>query len=379
MAGTITITALDRMTPTIWSHMRLCRLRGVLAATPAAQRWVLHDPRMWLGKAFHQVMHAAAQSGASACDAEMAWESAVADAVHAAAQHPLDFRFRSPERWPGYFLIRQRALASAIQVQTRARVGNGAKREFTYGSRGTERTVETRDGRLSGRPDYYNGHTIVEYKSSLPDTSRPGATAVLDGYYRQLHLYAAILADLENRWPVAARIVAASGQVSEFRLDPEKCKDEAELALRALGDVNRELSCTTPLAQLASPNSESCARCPFQAVCPAFWRWLKERTCDVLPAAAAVEVVGIDMGHDSDLYTAHVAVASSSLPIDKDQAIVFRRSAHGDLTESPKGARWRVVSAGIRADARLRAHLSTVLLSEKSVPTLRLGTMRDDV
>ena len=85
------------------------------------------------------------------------------------------------------------------------------------------------------------------------------------------------------------------------------------------------------------------------------------------------------MGHDSDLYIAHVAVASSSRPIDQDQAIVLRRSTHGDLTDSPKDARWRVVSAVTRADARLRANLSTVILPEKSVPSFRIAAMSDDV
>ena len=379
MEDAIVISVLDRMTPTIWSHMRMCRLRGVLAATPAAQWWVLHDPRMWLGKVFHEVMEAAAQPGASACDAEMAWRTAVADAAHSAAEHPLDSRFRSPELWPGYFLVRQRALSSATQVQTKVRIGSASKRKSNHGARGTERRVETRDGRLAGRPDFYDGHTIVEYKSSLPDKSWPGATEILEGYCRQLYLYAAILADMENRWPAAARIVAASGQVSDFRLDPEKCKAEAKAALQALEDTNRELRRGTPPATLGSPNSQSCARCPFQALCPAFWRWLKEFRCEIVPPAAAVEVIGIDMGQDSDLYTAHIAVVSSSLPVGQDQALVLRRSAHGDLTESPKGARWRVVSAVIRPDARLRANLSTVVLSEKNVPTFRLAVMSNDV
>ena len=175
MADTIAITSLERMTPTIWSHMRLCRLRGVLAATPAAQEWVLHNPRMWLGTAFHRVMQAVVQPGASAYEAEIAWRRAVADAAHAASEHPLDFRFRSPERWPGYFLVRQRAMASATHVETRARPGIGDRGRLIDRVKGTERRIETRDGRLPVRPDFYDGHTIVEYKSSLPDKSSPGA------------------------------------------------------------------------------------------------------------------------------------------------------------------------------------------------------------
>ena len=146
MSSTLVLTSLPRMTPTIWSHMRLCRLRGVFASKHAAEAWVLHDPRGWLGTAFHRVMQASARPGASADDAEMAWRSSVADA---ATKHSLDFRFGAAERWPGYFLVRHRALASAAQVRAKAQTRNGAKRNASKAARGTERRIETRDGRYA--------------------------------------------------------------------------------------------------------------------------------------------------------------------------------------------------------------------------------------
>ena len=360
------------MTPTIWSHMRLCKLRGVFASKHAAEAWVLHDPRGWLGTAFHRVMQASARPGASADDAEMAWRSSVADAAGAAAKHPLDFRFGPAERWPGYFLVRQRALASAAQVRARPRAQDrsGAKRNAAKAARGTERRIETRDGRLAGRPDFFNGNTIVEYKSSLPDHSWPRAREVLDGYRRQLRLYAAILADVENRWPGNARLVAASGQVMEIRIDPEECKAEAEAALEALSDANSELLNGTPPETLARPNSVSCGRCPFQAVCPAFWKWIEKDGMADQSVAAALKVESIDVAYEADLYTAHVTVLASSRPMEKNQVIVLRRSVHGDLSDSPKGTRWRIVSAAVRGDSRLRANISTVVHAEKSVPKL---------
>lgn len=355
--------------------MRLCRLRGVFAATHAVEAWVLHDPRRWLGAAFHRVMQVAARPGPSTKDLEMAWRSAVADAADEAAEHPLDCRFGPPERWPSYFLVRQRALASATQLRSRTNVRSGSKLKATVGAKGTERRIETRDGRLAGRPDFFNGHTIVEYKSSLPDRSSPHATDILEGYRRQLRLYAAILADLESRWPVTAKLIAASGQSMEFHLDPDECMAEAEAAREALEEVNRELSRGTPPATLAKPDSASCRRCPFQVICPAFWKWIEEHSIEDLPAAASVEVVRIDIGHDADIYTANVAVMASSRPIDRHQAIVLRRSTHRDHSNSPKGTRWRIVSGMIRPEARLRANLSTVVILENRVPTFTPASM----
>ena len=217
MPNAIVLMPLARTSPTVWSHMRLCRLRGMLASAHAVDKWVLHDPRIWLGTAFHRVMEAAARPGPHAESADAVWQSAVNESAVAAAQHPLNSRFSVPERWPGYFLIRQRALTSAAAVG-KVGVRRTATGHSPRQTRGSERGLETRDGRLAGRPDHFDGRTITEYKSSLPDPSWPGAQEVLDGYRRQLRLYAAIIADVEGSWPAKGRIAAASGQVMEVKL-----------------------------------------------------------------------------------------------------------------------------------------------------------------
>ena len=370
MRETLVLSAPSRMTPTIWSHMRLCRLRGVLACTSAAEAWVLHDPRRWLGTAFHRVMQVAARPGASAEDVELAWSHAVAKAATAAAEHSLDSRFGTPERWPGYFLVRQRAMASATQVRVRVSTWKDSQRGTIGEGRGTERLVQTRDGLLAGRPDSYDGQTIVDYKSSLPDRNWPRATEILDEYQRQLRLYAAILADVGGSWPVSARIVAASGETVKFRIDEVECVAEAKAALEALEQVKRELSQGTPPEMLANPGSASCWRCPFQMICPGFWKWIEHNGFQDSSVAVAAEVVSIDVGHDSDLYTAQVVVLASSCPLENDQSVALRRSAHGDLIDTAPGSRWRIVSANVRANARLRSNLSTVVLSEDTVPRL---------
>ena len=118
--------------------------------------------------------------------------------------------------------------------------------------KGAERRVETRDVRLSGRPDFFDRHTIVEYKSSLPDPSSPRATEVLDGGRRQLRLYAAILADVEKRWPATDRLVTAGGNAKKLTLDPKECKAEAEGALETLAEVDKVLCRGTEPETLAT-------------------------------------------------------------------------------------------------------------------------------
>jgi hypothetical protein len=371
MLGQIVLTPLGRTSPTLWSHMRLCALRGAFAASPAAQRLVLHDPRAWLGTAFHKVVEAAARPGATEAAAEQAWTAAVNQAVAEAASHPLDARYAAPERWPGYFLVRQRALASAQRAIT-ANVG-GQRRPAPVGgtpasAASTEQLLLARGGRLAGRPDRFDGRTLIEYKSTIPDPAWRGADAILEGFRRQLRLYAAIIAEALGRWPAHGRIVAASGQNLDVPLDPRACDAEASNALAALDSLNGQLAAAAPAGALAQPGEHACANCPFQVLCPSFWPWLATAGSSGLPEAAAAGVLDrIELGLDGDLYTAYLSVDQPSMP-PGIQPLVLRRGIHGDLTASPPGAHWRIVAAKLKPDGRLRADPSTCVFAVDGLP-----------
>src|SRR5258708_4277652 len=97
----IVLGTIDRTSPSLWADMRLCGLRSLFASAVHAQNWVLHDPRAWLGTAFHRVMEAARAPGAPG-SLEDVWKDAVDNLAQRAALHPLDRRFTVPEKWPSY-------------------------------------------------------------------------------------------------------------------------------------------------------------------------------------------------------------------------------------------------------------------------------------
>src|SRR4051812_4378014 len=150
MSVSIHLSEIPRTSPSLWSHMRRCRLRAALAAASEADRWVLHDPRGWLGTTFHRVMEAA-RAGASAADTQKVWDSTVDKFTEAARRHPLDMRFGAPQRWPSYYLVRQRSLALAAEKGGK-RVGQNhgiSGPQFSQRSaRGAERRLEARQRRL---------------------------------------------------------------------------------------------------------------------------------------------------------------------------------------------------------------------------------------
>jgi PD-(D/E)XK nuclease superfamily len=347
--------------------MRLCGLRAALATTHEAFRWILHDPRAWLGTAFHAVMKAV-RSGTPASSAEAVWNSAISRASSAASRHPLDRRFSLPERWPSYYLVRQRSLALASQARQAmpkpAAQGGPAPQ-------GPERFFEARGGRLVGRPDYYDGHTITEYKSALPDPARAGAAAIIESFRRQLRLYAAIIGEATGRRPEAARVVAASGQVLEVDLNADACDAEAEAAVAALNALNQDLKSGARPEEIATPCAENCSGCPFKVICPPFWDRLRDSKMQAFSDAAMDGTLqSLEEGPDGDLYTADVTTLSASVDIHTQQPIVLRKSIHGAFNRAAVGQQIRAVDFRVTPDGRMRADLSTVLVASALLPIL---------
>jgi hypothetical protein len=257
-----------RTSPTLWSQMRLCMLRAALSASREADDWVVHSPRAWLGTAFHRLMAARPSDEA---EAERLWDRAVGQLLAAASAHRLDRRFGSPKRWPGYYLVRQRAIASAVRTARTAWPRPPSARLHSS-QHGREQPLTARNGRLTGRPDHFDLQAVTEYKSALPDPRWPEAESIVDGYWRQLRLYAVLVGET-GRWPAIARIVSASGEVLEQGVDRRDCEAEADAAVAGLEAMNRALERGCNGDALASPGVISCGQCQYQAICPAFWSW----------------------------------------------------------------------------------------------------------
>src|SRR5271168_1934074 len=183
----VVLTPAARTTPTLWSHMRLCNLRAALSVNREADEWVLHSPRAWLGTAFHRLM---ADAPNDASEAAALWDAVIAGVRTVALRHRLDSRFANPERWPGFYLVRQRAIASAVEHGSR-NVAAAYRRKPPAGATGdaSKNLLTARGGRLAGRPDQYDRFTVTEYKSALPDPAWAESASIIDGYWRQLRLY----------------------------------------------------------------------------------------------------------------------------------------------------------------------------------------------
>ena len=246
-------------------------------------------------------------------------------------------------------------------------------RPTAYSHIGSERLLTARAGRLAGRPDHFDLHAVTEYKSSLPDSAWPESGSIIDGYWRQLWLYAVIIGE-NGSWPASARIVSASGEVLEEPLKREVCEAEADAAISGLDSMNRVLQAGCHGAALASPGQIACGQCPYQAICPAFWSWCDtESWPDLREPAARGKLESIDLGMDGDLYVIILSL-DGRRGADGAQSIALRKSVHGDLTACMKGSPIRIVFASTWPNGRLRADISTCLFDEDNLPELRCGS-----
>ena len=240
---------------------------------------------------------------------------------------------------------------------------------WSSATRGREQLLTARAGRLAGRPDYFDHQAVTEYKSGLPDPAWKEAATILDGYWRQLRLYAVLIGEMGS-WPTTARIVSASGQVLEEPVDRTICEAEADAAVSGLEAMNQALQGGCDSAQLASPGEIACGQCPYQAICPAFWAWCEAASWPQLREPAARGTLdSVDPGMDGDLYAVTLRLEGRYGEIGP-QSLALRKSVHGDLTGSMGGSAIRVVFANVRPDGRLRANISTCVFSEGDLPSL---------
>ncbi len=326
---------------------------------------MLHSTRAWLGTAFHCLM---AARPADEREAGRLWDSAIHNLLIKASGHRLDKRFASPERWPGYYLVRQRAIASAVQTVRPPRT-DPLPTASRSPSSAAELLLTARSGLLAGKPDHFDRQSVTEYKSTLPDPAWPEASSLVEGYWRQLRLYALLVGETSG-WPLISRIVSASGQVLEQKIDRRECEEEADAAVAGLLAMNQALEAGYGGSDLARPGEIECGQCHYQAICPAFWSWCASASWPQLrePPARGT-LVSIDPGIDGDLYAITLRLEGrhgDGGPL----SVALRRSIHGDLTHCRPGAQIRLVRANLRRDGRLRADISTCVFRDDELPEL---------
>ncbi|MEW6071064.1 MAG: PD-(D/E)XK nuclease family protein [Planctomycetota bacterium] len=361
------LTSISAVSPSLAEVLRLCPLRGGLSRAEGAGRFVLGQPKAWLGTAYHAVLEGAAGGGAAAAH-EAAWLAAINEQHDRARQHPLDQRFGQPERWPGYHLIRAMALLRAQEVGgPSSSTGRPGAAEGGRASR--EQWLSGAGGRLVGRPDLVRGNAVIDYKTG--DIHEQGDSAAAKAsYVRQLQIYAFLVKERTGRWPARGVLLPMEGPPLEVELEPLACERAAAEAVSLLDQYNREIEAGVAPTRLASPSTDACMWCPYQVLCPAFWAAAAESWSDQLGAAAigGSAPAAPKPIHGGAALALSLRADEGTGPRGEVGLAPLNPGVHPSLAQVKAGTRVRVSGLARRADGTVVPSLRTVVARLEDLP-----------
>ena len=363
----LVLASISAVSPSLAEVLRVCPLRGGLSRAEGAGRFVLGQPKAWLGTAYHAVLEGAAGSGAAAAHEE-AWLAAINEQHDRARQHPLDQRFGPPERWPGYHLIRAMALLRAQEIGSPSS-NSGRPGAAESGGAAREQWLSGAGGRLVGRPDLVRGNAVIDYKTG--DIYEQGdSSAAKASYVRQLQIYAFLVKERTGRWPVRGVLLPMEGPPLEVELEPAACDRASAEAVSLLDQYNRMIVAGVAPARLATPSPEACKWCPYQVLCSAFWAAADESWIDQIGVAAigGSAPAAPRPIHDGAALALSLTVNEGTGPRGEVGLAPLNPKVHPSLAQVMAGTRVRVTGLARRADGTVIPAVRTVVAPLDDLP-----------
>ncbi len=362
--------------------MRTCLLRAGLSRAAGGSRFVLGNPKAWLGTAYHAVLEKVVDLDLrqESLDAavEWLWNQAIAIQQQRADAHALDRRFGSPTSWPGYYVARASAMLRAQELYRRpARsLAPDAKQAFglEFGNSMREHEFVACDGKLLGRPDLIRDSEVVDYKSG-EITEYDEATqsdVVKSAYVRQLRIYGYLVKDELGWWPTRGVILPLAGAGVEILLDPSECAREATDAVALLDTYNSKVRAGAAPDELASPSPQGCRWCPYKLLCPAFWAAVSPEWSGLLDGAAVEGVLAEAPAviHAGAARAVALSVRAGSEARPQAEIAPLNPAAHPVVTTLAAGERVRLVGLRARPDGVLVPTQRTILARVVDLPVV---------
>lgn len=374
----IVMRRLSTVSPSLAEALRVCPLRALLSRSAGVNDYVLGNPKAWLGTAYHSVLEQAARKS---CDLDgddpigRLWADAIERLYRDVRAHPLNKRFGPPEHWPGYHValagVRLRAAESLCGRQPR--MVSPASLESPV-SLAREQRFTAYGGKLVGQPDVVDGDAIVDYKSGAIFEETEEGPSIKAGYARQLRIYGFLAGENLGRWPTRGILLPMLGEKAEIGLTPDACRAEAQEALALLDEVNAKIASASGPSELASPSAGACGRCPFRAICPAYWNSVKRdwsgngRYGD----AEGVMLADAEQVHGGTAYALPFSVERGSIGEGPSVISPLASSIHEGAALCTTGTRARITGLCVRHNGQLAPTLYTLVMRSVAIPALEL-------
>jgi hypothetical protein len=372
--------------PTLAETMRACFLRAGFARATGSSKFVLGNPKAWLGTAYHEVLEKVVEVDLrqETFDAavERLWKQAIATLQQRADVHPLDRRFGSAIAWPGYHVAHASMALRAEGLSAAPRPATAPSRNQVSGADlgGSIREHEftAYDGKLLGRPDVIRADEIVDYKSGaiVEYDEATQSDVVKAAYIRQLRIYGYLVKEKLGWWPLRGLLLPVAGAGIEVPLDASECVREAAEAVGLLDAYNRKVRGGAAPEEFASPSPQGCRWCPYKLLCPAFWQTALPDWSGQLDGAA---VEGVLAEAPSAIHAGAARAVALDLQAGSEarcraQIAPLNPIAHPAVITLAAGDRVRLVGLRARPDGVLAPTQRTVLARVADLPTVALAT-----
>jgi hypothetical protein len=312
------VEELKHLSSGLYEAARVCKAHAAWLAF-GDRDGVPHHPRALLGICVHAVVEDAYNGRLPSGDEDHRRSGArdifdsKATKLHAAAHPLLRAKFPTPERIPYYHLFREWAALLAVDAAARPNAEHVSAAAPKSGTPLPERplvetTLRSRDGLLTGRPDYVDPAVgdVVNYKTGAgPDDDPEG---LRDSEVRQLRLYVHLAHErgIDLRRGVVVRL---NGRRVALEVSEAEAAAEGQSAREALRAFNAKTA--EGFKRLAEPSPGACRHCPCIPFCEAFWEsatpaWASECGTHV---EGTVSAVFRAVMHETALVTLELTVA----------------------------------------------------------------------
>jgi hypothetical protein len=373
----IVLEPIAAISPSLAEALRNCPLQAALSCIPSLRRFVLGNPRAWLGTAYHEVLEKLWRPVEEDLTVdelvEHLWSRAIETIMEQASGHPLDRRFSEPEKWPGYYLARacvqvraEQALAELPREREAGSPCGSAKAETMR-----ERELSAMGGRLFGKPDVVLPDEIHDYKSgSMFEEASDGSHVIKQRYVRQLRLYGHLVHATGGQCPSKGKLLPMQGETVEINLDPDTCQAAAEEAVNLLDAFNERLATASGPTNLATPSPGACRWCQFKAICPAFWASVDEQWAGDLGSAAVRGHLASSpaMIHNGGAFSLAVEVMGGTVSAGELTIAPLNTTVH-ELDHLRQGDGIRIVNLYQRSDDQLAPTAATLCFRESDCPS----------
>lgn len=377
----ITLELIAAASPTLVESIRICPLQAGLSRISALDEYVLGNPKAWLGTAYHEVLenlwtkyHELSDDGVI----ERLWSDAIQRLMMDASCHPLNSRFGTPQKWPGYNLARAFVQIRAEEALAEKPRSSEAPPQRPRGSAQREEKLWAMGGKLTGKPDLLLGDEIRDYKSGrIVETSADGQEVVKRAYINQLLLYGHLVHEATGRCPSKGALLPMQGQVVEVDLDPESCAAAASEAVDVLDQYNQRIETSSDVSVLATPSPTACRWCQYKTLCPAFWTHVKNDWAEELGTFAVSGVLTRDPETIHNGKATSIALSVVAGTSDEPEVVIspLDGTVHGSvLANLSNGNSVRIVNLFRRRDGTVAPTVATVCIRPEDCPRLSVGS-----